>query len=380
MTKPSRYGTVTVRTNRRDSSAIAGSQLILYTGPRPMAYAQTDGSGVFVFRNVPADNYGVRATPPSGYATIESLIDGNISDVIAGFDVSPGSNVPVQFNFLKIGAGQFLVRVLEGNGAPIVGLPLVLSTDSGVVGRATTDASGAHTFLNVPFGRYTIAASRPEQYPDGAGIGIESQDGLLSEDGSKDSTRLTFGPCTGSVLAQVTDDAGAPVPGAVLTFYGPNTLQHVTLGSTSSQVFSNVACAVYGVRVQPPAGYTVTEGFGTSYRDGLSVRRHSNVVAALTVNRIARGTIHVRVVDDIGTRLENVRVVLYTGAGTVSDVKSDNTGSITFAGLPITQQYGVRVVPRAGYTVREASGVSFFDDLVLTNGAVREIVFVLKRD
>ena len=381
LTKPSLYGTVTVQVARRDSTPIAGSQLILYTGARPMGYAATGANGEYIFKNVPEGVYGVRAIPPDGYRTLASLSGGDQTEVHDQLLVNDSAHIALSFRFLRVGAGSIAVHVAQENGSPIVGLPLLLYDDTRTLLSAVTDVGGNYVFTNVPFGSYGVSATRLEKYQDGTQPATEAEDGIVTDAGSTQKVELNFEPCTGDVTVSIRDDFGDAVKGSTLTFYDNlHVITQVKVDTSADYTFADVPCGIYGVRVQPPVGYTVVEGPGTSYRDQLSVHRHSELAAQLTLTRTPRATIHVSVVDDIGTKLNNVRIVLYTGAGVTSDVLSDATGSATFANIPITQQYGVRVVPRAGYTVREAPGSSYFDGIALTNGAVREIVFVLKRD
>ena len=88
----------------------------------------------------------------------------------------------------------------------------------------------------------------------------------------------------------------------------------------------------------------------------------------------------VRVVDDLGNPIENIRTVLYTGQGLVRDLLTGPDGYVNASDLLINAEYGVRVQPRAGYTAPEASGSTYYDGITLVDGEIRDFVFRFKRD
>ena len=98
LTKPSLYNTVDVVVAQRDGTPIPGTNLILYTGDRPMGYAVTGLDGRFTFKRVPQGVYGVLATPPSGYDVFDTFVHD-------GLLVADDTLLTVHFTFLKIGAG-----------------------------------------------------------------------------------------------------------------------------------------------------------------------------------------------------------------------------------------------------------------------------------
>lgn len=380
VSKPSLYGSLQVRVTRRDSTPVPGAALQLYTGQRPMVYAATDAGGSFTFADVPEGVYGVRATPPPGYVGIESLIGGAESAVHDQIEMTGGTVARVSFRFLKEGTGSLGAIVRDASGAGVPQIPLTLYTPNGAFARATTDANGRAEFPGVPLGNYGMVAVRPAIYLDSAEAPLPHVDGFIVDAGSRDSATFQFARCAGSIDVSVRDSTGAGVPGAALFLYTATVLDTSTLGTTPSHVFGPLQCGQYGVRVSVPVGWTAREAPGVAYRDGLYVHRNAALATTLTVTKIGRGTISVKVTDDVGLQLEHVRVVLYTGSGVLQDVTTDAAGFATFSNLLVNSQYGVRVVPRAGYTVREASGSSFFDGVALTNGVTRSLLFVLKRD
>ena len=378
-TRPSLYGAVTARVERSDSSAIAGSRLILYSGARVMGYGTSGVSGLFTFTSVPEGIYGVRAIPPTGYAGIESLIGGPEAGVADQLVLVGGKTVSVKFNFLKKGNGFLGAHVVDAAGKPLPNIPVSLYSPTGTIQNGFTDATGSFAFDSVSLGNYGVFARKPAAYIDSAENALPQRDGLIIEQGTRRVASFSFALCVGSVKAIVRDSTGASVPGALLTFYGPGRLDDLVLDATSSKLFDALPCGVYGIRVRPPEGWTVTEGRGTSFADQLSVHRGTAIQQTLIVNRIGRAIVRVRVVDDLGTPVGNVRVVLYTGAGLVRDVLTGADGFVTMDSILINNEYGVRAVSLPGYALPEASGSSFFDGIRLVNGETRDFVFRLKR-
>ena len=380
VSKPSLYGAVRAEVVRRDSTPIAGAQLLLYEGSRPMGYASTDATGSHTFQNVPEGVFGIRAEPPPGFVRVDQILGGPDTGYRDRLELVGGKLISARFTFLKLGNGLVTARVRETDGTPVQNVPVTLYTGKGEVERGVTDSSGAYSFAKIPLGNYGVFVQRSPLYLDSAEAARVVKDGLLVEAGSNDTAQFVFARCLATLTAQVRDNAGGAVPGALLTLYRGNSVNDYVLGADATRQFTDLGCGQYGIRVRPPAGYTVTEAIGHSYLDQIGLHRGQSVTATLVVTRIGRGSIRLHVVDDIGSPLENIRVVLYTGANVIQDVKTDASGTVVFSNLLVNAEYGVRAVPRAGYTVREANGFGYFDGIVLTDGAVRNLTFVFKRD
>lgn len=380
ITKPTLYGTVRAEVLRRDGTPIPGSELQLYTGQRPMGYAASNAQGTFTFVDVPEGLYGVRAVPPTGYVSAESIVGGTDAGFRDGLIIEAGKQANAQFTFLKIGMGSVVARVRDPNNQPVPNIPLTLYTSAGKFAEGVTNQSGTFTFAQVPLGNYGIFASRPVQYLDSAESSLPSRDGLLIDEGFTGSADFVFALCAGSIDVRVRDNTGAAVPGTLLTLYGTGGVRDTTLGADGRKQYQNLQCGPYGVRLLPPPGWTAVEGLGATFQDKLSIHRGTALDVTLTVTRIGRGAVRVRVLDDAEGTLENIRVVLYTGAGVVQDVLTGPDGFVTMPNNLVNTDYGLRVVPRAGYTVKEGVGISFFDGIRLSDGTTRDFVFRLKRD
>lgn len=381
ITKPSLYGTVSADVRRRDSTAIPGARLLLYTGPRPIAYATTDSNGHFTFVEVPDGLYGVRIVPPAGYFGINEIIGGADTSVVRdGIELTPGENKVARFRLLKDGIGTIGVTVEDADRKVMPGIRVVLYSSKGSLQEGVTDATGAFRFAPVPLGNYGVFAARPIAYTDSAENPLPSRDGFVVDEGSASTATFQFARCVGSIDVRVRDNTGAPVPGTLLTYYGAFGVQDSILGAASERRITDVACGVYGVRIRPPVGWTVSEGLGTTFQDNIRIHRGTAADVTLRVVRIGRATVRVRVVDDQGLPVPDVRTVLYTGQGLLRDVVTGADGIVNMPDILVNSEYGVRVVPRPGYSAPEAAGSTYNDGIRLVDGETREFVYRFKRD
>ena len=376
LTKPTLYGSVTAQVSRRNGAPVRGAKLVLYTGQRPMGYAITDSSGSYTFLDVPEGVYGVLATPPAGYLKVEDISASAPTDVIDKLRVAAQGKLDARFTFLKAGLGTVVVQVNERDGTPVSQIPVTLYAPSGAIARGITDGAGRFAFDDVPYGNYGVFAVRPQLYLDSGETSLPSRAGLIVDEGSREAASFVFARCTGSISALVRDNTGRPVPGAILTFYtGANKIEDAVVGADGRRNFSSLLCTDYGLRVQLPVGWTATEARGATFLDGLRVRRDSALSATLTVVRIGRAIVRVRIVDQTGAAVANARVVLYTGAGLTRDVRTAADGTVTMSDILVNAEYGVRVVNPPGYLAAEGRGTTYFDAIRLADGEVRELEF-----
>jgi hypothetical protein len=377
ITRPSLYATVTATVARRDGTPIPNAALTLYTGQRPMGYAVTDTLGRYTFVNVPEGLYGVRAEPPSGYARLETLLSTTApSEVVQNIRVMAQARDSARFTFLKVGPGTVTAEVKEPDGSGVPDIALVLYGAGGVVRRSVTNAAGRFVFDAVPFGNYGVFAVRPSLYLDVGESSLPARDGLIIEDGSTQIASFAFAKCLGSIAVQLRDNTGQSVPGALLTLYaGSGVISNTPASASGTASFPDLRCNEYGVRVSVPRGWTATEARGVTFADALRVRRGSALSAVLTLERIPRAAVRVRVVDQRDAAVPNVRTVLYTGAGLERDVVTGADGTVTMNDVLVGPEYGVRVVPPTGLTATEGRGQTYVDGLRLNGGETRTLTF-----
>lgn len=374
VTKPSLYGTVTAHVMTRAAAPIRGAGLTLYTGQRPMGYAVTDSSGAYAFVDVPEGLYGVLVTPPAGYVRREAFSAVPVpTDFAHNLHVLAQQHVDTSFIFLKLGAGTVTATVRRSDGTPVPQIVLTLYSPKGALQNAMTDASGRFVFGNVPTGNYGVFARLST---DSGQTSVSTRDGIVVDDGSRENADFTFDPCFGSIAATVLDSSARPVPGAVLTLYtGEGIVSRDTLGVDGTTTRSGLPCDNYGLRVALPVGWTAAEVRGAAFLDNLWLHRNQTLHAALTVSRIGRATIRVSIIDQFGSAVPNARVLLYSGSGIQRDVTTGADGRATMDQILVNDVFGVRVVNPSTYDATEGLGTSYVDQIRLTDGETRDLIF-----
>ncbi|SVB52502.1 uncharacterized protein METZ01_LOCUS205356, partial [marine metagenome] len=96
------------------------------------------------------------------------------------------------------------------------------------------------------------------------------RDGISVTRQSDQTSSFTVEPCRGEIGVRVEDENSDPVSGALLELYALNrTWDQDFTGANGVLTFTQACGMEVGVRVTPPAGYTVPEGRGSSFYDGL---------------------------------------------------------------------------------------------------------------
>ena len=376
---PPLYGTVTVAATTRSGLPVPGAQLELYTGVRPMVYAVTDATGHFTFESVPTGVYGVRISPPSGYAALETVIRAPETTVVDNLTVGTDGSVPVKFTLLQRGAGTVSVRVGSKDGSPLAGVATTLYDAHATVGSVRTDASGNAVYTAVPFGVYGVAVNPPVGFHELGDLSIVFQDNIVVDLGSTQRSSFALAPCQGSVIATVLDEGGAPaigVPVALYTF--TRAAGNANTGSDGTARFTGVACDEYGVSLGPVSGYTVTPGRGSSFLDGLRLNRDVSKPVSFRVAS-CRGSVRVLVTDASGAPVPGTVAQLYSSTGTLGTATTGSDGHLTFASAPCGAELGVKIAPPAGYSVAAGRGSSYIDAISLQNGSNRDLLFTVTR-
>lgn len=259
-------GSVAARVTDTDGTPLEGIPLHLYSPSEVVQEGETDASGELRFVDVPFGHYGVRAELRRGFTVPRVFRDGLI--------VEDGVEERAEF-ILQRCVGQIRVRAtVEPGGAPLAGVGATLYEFTGPVEGDFTDASGEYVFDELPCTNYGVRTDPIlgyERVNPPSGI-IDRL--VLTTNGQERLAHFTFRACRGSIVVRVVDQAGAPVANAQLIFYTwQGILQVVSTGADGGHTFADIPCGEdYAVMVRPPEGYTVVEGKGSSYFDGLTVK------------------------------------------------------------------------------------------------------------
>jgi SdrD B-like domain/Prealbumin-like fold domain len=153
----------------------------------------TDGSGNYVFVDVPVGTYGVIEAQPIGFLSVSDLDGGNLDEirpitVVANTD-TPGNNFVEEQPSTISG----LVRVdTDGNGSPDAPLPDISLTlfsdpngdgdpaDGEAIGLpVSTLANGSYSFPGIAPGAYVVVQTQPTNY-----FTVSDSDGSADSSGS----------------------------------------------------------------------------------------------------------------------------------------------------------------------------------------------------
>src|SRR5262249_23101059 len=105
------------------------------------------------------------------------------------------------------------------------------------------------------------------------------QDNLIVDAGSSDTAVFHLARCAGTLRALAIDQSGLAVAGSTIVFYtSTQQLGQMATGADGRATFSLAPCATQlGMIVTPAAGYSVPDGRGSRFIDGLTVVNNATV-------------------------------------------------------------------------------------------------------
>lgn len=261
-------GTVEAVVRDQAGNPVAGADVELYAPSGVISRSRTGATGAATFSSVPFGTYGVFVFRPPAYRDIGE------SDRISvdGLVIEEGTTATATAELVRC-TGSVQVRVADPRVGPASGFPVYLYMASGTLDSAKTAADGQVRFTTSRCGEFGVALGpAPSDWTVTPGRGTSYIDGLRVTRGSSFSVELPvkFAPCHGSIDVSIVDRAGTPVDGAAVTLYDARSANPAVAAPGGRVLFPNLTCGLErGVRVIPPSGYSVIEGRGTSYVDGL---------------------------------------------------------------------------------------------------------------
>ena len=372
------YASVTVDVTRLSGEPVAGVHLDLYIGDASMAIAKTDEAGRYVFDFVPPNIYGLYAEPPTGYVRLEELLDVPISAFVTGIVIEQGDRKNFTFTYFKVGPGRIEVTVTEPDGIPVEGARIFLSSPFEVVEEEVTGPTGRITFDPVHFGNWGVRVAPPDFHGDAAEPD-PFQDGIIIEDGSVAETIFRLERCEGDLTVRVLDESGGSVADHPLILYrSSGIVEEGRTGGGGERAFGPLPCRGFGIALVRFPGWNFEEGRGTSFIDGIEVTSGSSQAFTFYVERCL-ASIRASVVDGAGASVAGASVALFTSLEEVIRRETDASGAVVFTEVGCGIEYGVKVIPPAGYTVEEGRGSSFFDGLFPSKGEELVVTFRVDR-
>jgi hypothetical protein len=268
-------GTITAQLVDQSRRPVPGGQLVFYSGATVLSRDTVPvADATRRYGPLLCADYGLRAVLPRGYTATN--VRG--SAYVDGLRVRRNSQLQALLQVQRIARATVVVSIRDQGERPVPDARVVLYNSSGLVRDQGTDSTGRAVMDTVLMSElHGVRIVNPRGYLLGEGRGISYLDQLLLADGEVREIPFRM-ERTGraTVQVQITDQDNRPVPAARVVLYtGAGVERDLRTGSDGTITLGNLIVALaegpldYGVRVVAPAGYTVEEGRGLTYQDGL---------------------------------------------------------------------------------------------------------------
>lgn len=203
--------------------------------------AVTGADGSYLFDDVPAGVHAVTIAASDGYTVVSSPTP---------FTVPVEDEAPITGKDFVLQMRPTLSGTVTASGMGVGGV-VVTAEGPGGTEQTVTAADGTYSFPRLAEGDYTVSVTAPTGY-------------LVSGEASRAETVVAVDVANvdfalarlGSVAGTVTDDGGAPHPGASVTVSGPGGPFAVITGADGSYALGDLAPGVYTIAVTVPDGFT----------------------------------------------------------------------------------------------------------------------------
>lgn len=267
--------------------------------------------------------------------------------------------------------GTIRTEVRTRGGAPIKDVVVELYIGAYSLQYGRTDDSGRVVFRRVPVGQYGVTprvsmsefADLAEFLPEPSRTYVDGIDVVAGLDTTIAFTFARRG--VGAIETSVRAQTGRPLPGMTVYFYGQDgVFAQVVTDNSGRARLDSVPLGQYGAFTIPPDSLGVP-GQGPLFRDALGVDAEIVPRAEFTIQTCV-GTIAAQTRDQDERPIVDAPVVLYSGAGILTSVRTSAAGVATFTNLRC-DNYGVFMLPDLpGYEVRFEPGFAVVDGLLIT--------------
>jgi len=238
----------------------------LYSSTATLEVKDTGTDGVAVFDSIHCGNRGLSLVETPGW----SFEEGRGLSFHDGISVSRGSDQTFSFTVAPC-RGTVRGSVQDASGAPVTEHPIRLYSSTATLEVKDTGADGVAVFDSIPCGNFGITLVQRPGWIFEEGSGLSFHDGISVINQSDQGFSFPVESCSGEVGIRVEDQDSDPVSGALLELYTTDrTWDQDVTGADGALTFTGACGVEVGVKVTSPAGYTVQQGRGFSFFDGLN--------------------------------------------------------------------------------------------------------------
>ena len=258
-------GRIDVSVTDPKGTPIEDTKVFLYGPEGTLSEKITESSGAVSFDPVSFGNRAVRVVPPREY------LDSDEGFFFQhGILIDEGWTEEVNFILEKC-LGTVRGSVQDISGTPVIEHTVRLYSSTATLELKDTGADGVAVFDSIPCGNFGITLVQRPGWIFEEGRGLSFHDGISVINQSDQGFSFSVESCSGEVGIRVEDQNSDPVSGALLELYATDrTWDQDVTGADGALTFTGACGMEVGVKVTPPAGYTVQQGRGFSFFDGLN--------------------------------------------------------------------------------------------------------------
>jgi hypothetical protein len=272
--------------------------------------------------------------------------------------------------------GRIRIEARGRRGEPLPGITAQLYVGYRPMGYLKTDARGVVLYENVPEGLYGVYMRLPDSYAGWDEVAGRPRrdliDGINIVAGTDTTLRFDFlQRGTGTTIVWTVDEDARPVPGRTVVLYrSSGVVAQSVSDSTGRAAFSDVPMGIYGVATTAPPEFDAPAR-SYVYRDNLVMDGGHWEVVHLELPRCS-GTLTPRVIDATNAPVPGASVTLYRGPQFFRTGVTDARGEVRWTRVDCGE-YGVFVVPPAGYQSPYARDTAFVDGIRVTDQSTRTV-------